>query len=67
MFTIQKDAMGRYRISIGNGKPTSSKDLQGVVYALQHYFRESIPEYPYDYESHIKHAASCDCCPLCKS
>ena len=67
MFTVRTDAMGRYRISIGDGRPASAKTLQEVVYALQHYFRKEIAEYPFDYEAHIKHAAECGCCPLCRS
>jgi len=56
----------RYKISIGTGKTFSAANLQEVVYALQHYFRESIAEYPFDYKKHQEHAKECNCCPFCR-
>jgi hypothetical protein len=56
---------GVYLIDIGTGTRYCANDLQAVVYALQHYFRESIPMYPFEYHSHVKHNKECNCCPLC--
>jgi len=63
--TLADSATG-YDISIGIGKKFRARDLQEVVYGLQHYFRQSIAQYPYDYQKHIEHAKVCDCCPLCR-
>ena len=57
---------GGFDISIGVGKRFFARDLQEVVYGLQHYFKESIAEYPYNYDKHIEHSKVCDCCPLCR-
>lgn len=65
-FKITQHYTGGFDISIGVGKLFHARNLQEVVYGLQHYFRESIPEYPYDYDKHKKHSEECDCCPLCR-
>ena len=65
--TLHHDGQSKgFDISIGAGKKFKAENLQEVVYGLQHYFRESIPEYPFDYQKHIDHAKECGCCPLCK-
>ena len=38
MFKVEKDAIGRYHISIGIGKIYSTKDLEEVKTALSHYW-----------------------------
>lgn len=66
-FKVRSSAGGKgYDISIGVRRIFHARDLQEVVYGLQHYFRQSIAEYPYDYQKHIEHAKVCDCCPLCR-
>ena len=65
MFKVEQ-CNNRYKISIGTGKTASARTLQEVVYALQHYFQESIAEYPFDYQKHKDHAKECDCCPFCR-
>ncbi len=57
---------GGYLVNVHTGKNYTARNLQEVVYALQHYFKESIAEYPYDYEKHVAHSKECDCCPLCR-
>lgn len=38
MFKVDKDAAGRYRISIGVGKIYSTRDIEEVKTALTHYY-----------------------------
>ena len=38
MFKVDKDAIGRYHISIGVGKIYSTKDIEEVKTALNHYY-----------------------------
>ena len=38
MFKVEKDAIGRYHISIGVGKIYSTRDLEEVKTALDHYW-----------------------------
>ena len=40
MFKVEKDRMGRYRISIGAGKIYRARDISEVQTALAHYFRD---------------------------
>ncbi len=65
MFKVESYGGQGYKISVGTGKTARAKNLQEVVYALQHYFRESIAEYPWDYAKHIEHSKECGCCPFC--
>ena len=58
-----------FQISIGTGKTYPASDLQGVVYALEHYFQQGVAGYSGDKYNHIdhrKHAEQCGCCPLCR-
>jgi len=58
-----------FKISIGDGKTYPARDLQEVVYALEHYFGKAVPGYstePFDRQKHFQHAEECDCCPLCR-
>ena len=69
MFTVKQDGQGRYIISIRKGNSTKVAALQYVVYAMEHYFGESIPGYsdgPFDRAKHNHHNEQCGCCPLCK-
>jgi hypothetical protein len=66
IFQITPHIPEGYDISLGVGKIFHARNLQEVVYGLQHYFRESIPEYPFDSDKHYKHSKECDCCPLCR-
>jgi hypothetical protein len=58
---------GVYLVDIGTGVRYCANDLQEVVFALQHYFKESLPSYPYDY--HFDNAGNNKPpkCPLCES
>ncbi len=38
MFKVDKDAVGRYHISIGVGKLYSTKEIEEVKTALAHYY-----------------------------
>ena len=40
MFKVDRDAIGRYHISIGVGKRYSTRDLEEVKTALDHYWGE---------------------------
>ena len=55
----------RYKISIGTGETYRANNLQEVVYALQHYFQESIPMYPFEYHRHAEQNKIDNRCPLC--
>lgn len=65
MFQVKRKGNG-YTISIGTGKTHQAKNLQEVVYGMQHYFQESISGYPFEYHKHIEHNKECNCCPLCR-
>ena len=67
-FTVNKDPMRGYQISIGSGKKARAKDLQEVAYALMHYFQDGMPGYTdkFNYKKHIEHAKVCSCCPFCR-
>ena len=40
MFKVEKDAVGRYHISIGVGKIYSTRDIEEVKTALAHYYAD---------------------------
>ena len=41
MFKVDKDAVGRYHISIGVGKIYSTRDIEEVKGALEHYYGDT--------------------------
>ena len=41
MFKVDQDAIGRYRISIGVGKIYSTRDIEEVKGALDHYYGDT--------------------------
>ncbi len=56
MFRVTQDAMDRYHISIGVGKIYSTRDIEEVKVALDHYYnRDSC------------HSGSNPNCPLCRA
>jgi hypothetical protein len=69
-FTVRRNyPKDGFRITIGVGKAFIARNLQEVIYGLEHYFNEAIPEYsiaPFDRQKHMEHAKTCDCCPLCR-
>jgi len=56
MFKVEKDAIGRYHISIGVGKIYSTKDIEEVKVALGHYYGDD-----------SCHLGSNPNCPLCRA
>ena len=66
-FKIDTYPTGGYTISAGGGRLICAKDLQAVVYALEHYFNTGVPGYsvPFDNLKHIAHNRIDSCCPLC--
>jgi hypothetical protein len=69
-FKIEKLTDGKYKINIeiendGSKKDCIANSLQSVVYALQHYYRESISMYPFEHHNCMKHDKGYNCCPLC--
>lgn len=54
-FKIEKDSMGRYRISIGVGKTYVARSMVELVNAVKHYFENT--HYPVGVQS----------CPLCQA
>ena len=68
-FRVVPDGRGGFKIGIGVGKLFAAKDLQEVIYGMEHYFRQSAPGYssePFDYKKHLAHQQKCSCCPLCR-
>jgi len=68
-FTVKSDGRGGFKINVGVGRTFKARDLQEVVYGLEHYFRKAVLGFskePFNYEKHIAHAKECDCCPLCR-
>jgi hypothetical protein len=55
-----------YHISIGTGKTYTANNLQEVVYALQHFFRESIPQYPFEFHNINMETKQYSDCPFCR-
>lgn len=69
VFEIHTNGKGNYLISIGIGRLFPAKDLQEVIYAMEHYFQKAAPGYskePFDYQKHLEHQKICNCCPLCR-
>ncbi len=55
MFKVEQGAVGRYHISIGVGKIYSTRDIEEVKIALDHYYKEG--------SCHLGNNPNC---PLCR-
>ena len=66
---IERQLRG-FHISIGDHKGHQANNIQEVVYALEHYYRQPVPGYSTAkgdfWQSHLDHAKECSCCPLCR-
>ena len=65
---IDRDAMGKYHISIGTGKIYRADNLMEVGVALEHYYRDIISNTDEDFSvsEHEGNVKRFDNCPLCR-